>query len=482
MIRFTLNGRTVEAQASPNTTLLDYLRQDLALTGTKEGCAEGDCGACTVAMLDTEGANGPVWRAINSCLTLLPMVHGRELVTVEGLADGEGLHPAQAAVVERLASQCGYCTPGVVMSLFEACYRGDLDDEAARDDQMCGNLCRCTGYRPIKEAVAAVGGCRPKDRFAARLAESGGWQAASWERQDERWAAPTEFGPLFDAVERGARVVCGATDLGLLVTQRGQRFADLVSVEGLPGFKDLRVEDDGTAHIGAAVPLTDLEAFASDALPVVARMLRFFGSRQIKHRATLGGNLCNASPIGDMAPVLLALDAEVVLRSRGGERLLPLSEFFLDYRKTALAPGEVLAAVRVPPLANGARTAAFKVSRRREMDISAVALGARVELVDGRVSAVRLGFGGMAATPARATLLEGALVGEPWTEAAVEAVLPLLAQQFSPLSDHRGSAWYRSTVAANLVRAFVEETAEATFRALPQRPLSTVVEPAGGAK
>lgn len=476
MTRFTLNGRVVQADTSPNTTLLDFLRQDLALTGTKEGCAEGDCGACTVAMLDRQADGTPTWRAINSCLTLVPMVHGREVVTVEGLAEGDALHPSQRVVVDRLASQCGYCTPGVVMSLFEACYRTDLDSEAARDDQMCGNLCRCTGYRPIKDAAAEVAGCRPADRFATRLVEPWAPEAAAWTRGEEAWSAPDADGPLFDALDSGARIVCGATDLGLLVTQRGERFAHLVSVENLPGLKEMRQSADGGLHIGAAVCLADIEEFARASHPAISRMLRFFGSRQIKHRATLGGNLCNASPIGDMAPVLLALGASVVLRSRGGERTVPLDAFFLGYRHTALAPGEILAAVTVPPVPATVRTAAFKVSRRREMDISAVALGGAVDVREGVVAAIRLGFGGMAATPARAREVEAALVGQPWSEAAVEAAVPVLAASFTPLSDHRGSAWYRRTVAANLLRAFVEETAEDRFRELPQRPLSTVVE------
>lgn len=476
LIRFSLNGKTLEADTSPNTTLLDFLRQEQRLTGTKEGCAEGDCGACTVALLDPDAVGGPAWRAINSCLTLLPMVNGRTLVTVEGLSDGETLHPAQQAVVERLGSQCGYCTPGVVMSLFESCYRDDAASEAAQSDQMCGNLCRCTGYRPIQDAAKDVAGCRPADRFAAALVPAVTDPSGAWTRGDESWSMPDDWSVFFDAVEQEeAQIVCGATDLGLQVTQRGVRFSTLVSVESLPGLRDLHVDGD-VVHIGAAVPLTDLERFAAEELPVVARMLRFFGSRQIKHRATLGGNLCNASPIGDMAPVMLALDATLVLRSRAGERELPIREFFLGYRQTALAAGEVVAAIRVRKPGPSARVGAYKVSRRREMDISAVALGAWVEVSDGLVIAARLGFGGMAATPKRASALEAALVGQPWTIDAVERLIGHLDEDFQPLSDHRGSAWYRQTVAKNLVRGFVEETEHASFQALPDRPLSTIVQ------
>ncbi|GMV39183.1 MAG: dehydrogenase [Myxococcales bacterium] len=472
-IRFHLNDRLVEErEAPPTTTLLRYLRDHLGLTATKEGCAEGDCGACTVAVLDPLAHGGPTYRAVNACLLLLPMVHGRRVYTAEGIGAGGGMpHPAQESIVQELGSQCGYCTPGVVMSLFEATYRADMDAPWKLDDQMCGNLCRCTGYRPIRDAARRVAGSCPDDRFRALLAEDGGGATLSYEGAGQRYDAPGNVQEIVGLLDGTERVICGATDLGLDVTKRHAKFPRLVSLEAAPELRAIR-HDAGLWTFGAAAPLADVEAATAADLPSLARMLRFFGSRQIKNRATLGGNLCNASPIGDTAPILLALGARVVLRSRGGERRVPLDDFFVGYRRTALEAGELLVAVEVPDPPAGARIGAYKVSKRRELDISAVAAGMYVRVEGGTVSEARLAYGGMAATPARAHAAEAALVGGPWTEAAVEAAVSAL--DFTPLSDHRGSAWYRATVAANLLRGFFVETRDGERR-LPDRPSATVV-------
>lgn len=483
MLRFHLNDRPIEdAEARPTTTLLEYLRQHAHLTGTKEGCAEGDCGACTVVVLDAEvDAARPRFRAVNACLMFLPMVQGRRVYTVEGLRQAGVDHPAQAAMVRHLGSQCGFCTPGVVMSAFEACYRDDLREPWQLDDQMCGNLCRCTGYRPIREATHEVAGTCPKDLFKGRLAEAvPGEQEFARASEGRCYLQPTSLTGLWEAMAARpqARLVCGGTDLALIATQRYQDLPELIGLEGVPELRGIRGAKDGWFEIGATVTLTDLEAACMGplrSLSPLLRILRYFASRQIKHRATVGGNLCNASPIGDLAPALLALGAEVVLRSAAGARTVPLDGFFLGYRKTALAPGEVLAAVRVPEPAKTARTAAYKVSKRRELDISAVAAGLYIETCPkGLVTVARVAFGGMAATPARARKLEAALVGHPWTLASVEAALPALAAEFQPLSDHRGSAWFRGQVAENLVRGFFLETEDAPRPELPPRPTSTV--------
>lgn len=480
-LRFHLNDRLIEDDAArPTTTLLEYLRQHLHLTGTKEGCAEGDCGACTVALLDAEAPGGPRYRAVNACLVLLPMLQGRRVYTVEALRRAGELHPAQRALVEHLGSQCGYCTPGVVMSMFEACYRRDLAEDWQLDDQMCGNLCRCTGYRPIRDATREVAGTCPKDHFAEALAQARP-EPLSFARADaERcYVTPTSDEELWTAIAEHpqARFICGGTDLALVLTKRYEDLPRLISLEGLASLRGAG-RAPGGYRIGATTTLADLEAACQGelrALTPVYRMLRYFASRQIKHRATVGGNLCNASPIGDLAPALLAMDARVELRSAAGARELPLSEFFLAYRQTALRPGEVLASVFVPEPPEGARMAAYKVSKRRELDISAVAAGLYVETgPGGEVRAVRAAFGGMAATPARARGLEAALLGRPWTQAGVEAALPALAQDFRPLSDHRGSSWYRATVAGNLVRGFYLETEAAPRPLLSQRPAATV--------
>jgi len=477
-LRFKLNGCMVAVDdLSPTLTLLQYLRQT-GLCGTKEGCAEGDCGACSVAILDADAPDGPSWRAVNACLVFLPMVQGREVRTVEGISvDGEP-HPAQQQLVDRLGSQCGYCTPGIVMSLFEACYRDDLDRDWKIDDQLCGNLCRCTGYRPIREAARAVSALRPHDQFSEALdGATASDLRVHYECGGDRYQCPASMSELWDAIDRapGARFIVGGTDLALAVTKRFESLPDLISLEGIGELRGV-TEGPDRWSIGANTTLSDLEAATAEVLPAIARMLRFFASRQIKNRATLGGNLCNASPIGDMAPVMMALSAELVLSSRSGERRVALDEFFLDYRKTALRDGEILKAVEVPVPAADVRLGAYKVSKRRELDISAVCAGFALRLDEsGRVAEIRLCYGGLAATTARARQTEAALVGEVWSEASIESALGLLDQDFSPIDDQRGSAWYRGTLARNLLRGFYLETLDAPFRALPERPSSTLV-------
>ena len=445
MFRFVLNGRPESVSGvAPTTTLLEWLRGS-GRVGTKEGCAEGDCGACTVAFLHDEG-----WRSVNACLVPLPAVADREVVTVEGLASEEGLHPAQSAMVEALGSQCGYCTPGFVMSLFEATYRQDLDADWKKADQICGNLCRCTGYRPIQEALEQVAGTIPEDDFRDRDAPT--LESFSVEVGEQRFYRPGTLAELYEILGREpqARLVAGATDLGLDITKKGVRFPCLVSLEGLPlaGITN----EDGTWRIGATTTLSVLEA--AEVHPALNQMLRFFASRQIKNRATVGGNLCNASPIGDLAPVLMALEAKVVLASALGERRLLLEDFFLDYRQTAMLDGEVLTAVEIREPAPSTRAWAHKVCKRREMDISAVCLGVAVSVEDGVVVDARLAYGGMAATTRRAEAAEEALLGQPWTEATVRAAMD--AVDFTPFSDHRGSAWYRGQLARNLLLRFWE--------------------------
>lgn len=478
MLRFELNGRPVEvADASPNLTLLEWLRAE-RLTGTKEGCAEGDCGACTVVLLDDRARSGPRYRSVNSCLLLLPMVHGRQVWTVEGIGSVAEPHPVQTAMVTALGSQCGYCTPGFVMSMFEACYRDDLDADWKIDDQLCGNLCRCTGYRPIRDAAEETAGSRPNDAFRAALsAEPSVAEPLDHRGAGERFVAPTTLvaATRLLAEKPDARLICGATDLGLDVTKKHVRFPLLLSTEHIAELHGI-TEDDGGFSIGAATTLTDLEDWSATSLPVLHRMLRYFGARQIKHRATLGGNLCNASPIGDIAPVLLSLDATMVLASEAGSRSVPIRDFYLAYRSTALGVGELLARIEIPRPSPRARMGAYKVSRRRELDISAVAVGMLVEVDEsGIVTLARLGFGGMAATPKRASATEDSLIGKPWGEAAARAAAELLETDFSPMDDHRGTAWFRRTLSRNLLLGFALETTDRTFVALPSRHTGTIV-------
>lgn len=478
-LRFNLNGEWVEERgSSPTTTLLRYLRDRRNLTGTKEGCAEGDCGACTVAVAEKGPDGKPTWRAVNSCLLLLPMIQGKHVVTVEALkAEGDDYHPAQVAMAKALGSQCGYCTPGIVMTMFEATYRADLDAPWKLDDQLCGNLCRCTGYRPIREAAEVVAGSCPKDRFSDELAKAAPESMAlDYEASGQRFSTPISFEALWAELDAhpDARFVVGGTDLSLEVTKKFVVLPKLISLEGLGELKTL-TELDGGFRLGSGATISELEDFAKERLPSLHRMVRYFGARQIKHRGTIGGNLCTASPIGDLAPALLSLGATAVIRGRSGERKVPLEQFFPAYRKTALAPKELLAAIEVPRVAPSARASSYKVSKRRELDISTVSAAFYVDTdSSGRVTTARLAYGGMAATPKRASGAEAALVGQPWSEAAVAAAAKAIATDFTPMSDHRGSAPYRTLVAANLLRGFFEETRVVKQPALALRHAATV--------
>jgi xanthine dehydrogenase small subunit len=334
-LEFTLNGQVVRVENhSPNTTLLEYLRST-GRTGSKEGCAEGDCGACSVAIIDRDAQGKACYRAINSCLVPLPLMAGREVVTVEGVAGDQKLHPVQQKMVECHGSQCGYCTPGFILSLFEGYYRNDLQEEWQLDDQLCGNLCRCTGYRPIREAASEAFAQRAnlngRDGFADRLKQGEvKLGAAHYEAGNEKFFRPTSLAGLLTLLQEQpeARMVAGATELGLEITKRYKKFPTLVSVEAVPELKEIK-STDAEWQVGGAVTLTQVEEALGGEYPALAKMLWVFGSRQIRNRATLGGNLVTASPIGDIAPVLLALGAKVVIASQQAERTIPLEEFFV---------------------------------------------------------------------------------------------------------------------------------------------------------
>jgi len=478
-INFRLNGKPVVVRSpEPTTTVLEWLREN-GHTGTKEGCAEGDCGACSIAVRSPDGADQSAWRSVCACILPVAQLADHDVVTIEGLASGQSLHPAQQAMVDTLGSQCGYCTPGFVMSLFEATYRSDLDRQSKKDDQICGNLCRCTGYRPIRDALDTVAGTRPDDTFKAACAHPAPHLGpVDLMHGRHRFVRPTTWDALWSTLQAASVppvYVHGATDLGLAITQQRKKWPLLVDLSALPDLAPLSETPDGYV-IGAGVRLSALEAWSADRVPLVHRMLRFFASRQIKNRATVGGNLCNASPIGDLPPVMLALDATAVIRGPDGDRHVPIADFFVDYRTTALEPGEVLLHLLIPRLPASARQSAFKVSKRRELDISTVA-AAFVVATDqaGTVLHARLAYGGMAATPKRASQTEAVLRNAPWTAATVEQAVRTLPRDFTPIDDHRGSAWYRSKVAANLLRAFFDETRTVEVPSLPERPVGTAV-------
>lgn len=484
-LSFVLDDVAVTVRGEPTTrTLLQHLR-GRGKVGTKEGCAEGDCGACTV-VIEEPGADGaPRLRAVNSCILLLPMVDGRRVWTVEGIGTPARPHAVQQAMVETLGSQCGYCTPGFVMSLFEAHHRADLDADWKIDDQLCGNLCRCTGYRPIRDAAERVAGkaaCAPARACAEPAMRA---EDLQYEAEGARFHAPRSLAAAC-AVLAGnphARVVAGATDLGLHVTQHGATFPELLSVEHvaeLRGITEIVVDGRPGWRVGAATDLVTIEDWSASALPVWHRMLRYFGSRQIKHRATIGGNLVNASPIGDNPPVMLALDATFVLASAspdGGvnERRVPAADFFTGYRQTALRPGELLVAIEIPAPSATSRTGAYKVSRRREMDISAVSATFRLDMDGDVIVDARVAYGGVAATPVRLPAVEALLRGRTWDDATAAEAAALAAASVQPLDDLRGSAAFRRILVRNLLLGFREETRDAAFRPLTIGHCGTVV-------
>ncbi|MBI3528464.1 MAG: xanthine dehydrogenase small subunit [Betaproteobacteria bacterium] len=467
-IRFILDGEVVQLDdVAPTMTVLEYLREKLGRTGTKEGCAEGDCGACTVVI--GEPAAGKIsYRAINSCIRFLPTLDGKEIVTVENLKSADGkLHPVQQAMVDWHASQCGFCTPGFVMSLF-----GLYLNEAApqRDDvvrALSGNLCRCTGYRPIIDA-----GCRM----------SGYADPASWSRAYARDAkrhealeaiaatdtvsldggagfrAPVSIDELARLCEAHpqALLLAGGTDIGLWVTKQLRDLPMLIYTGNVAELRSVR-ETGNAVEIGAAVSLTDAYAAIVARYPMLAELADRFGSPPVRNSGTLGGNVANGSPIGDSMPFLLVLGATVKLRRGGGEREMPLEDFYLGYQKTALQPGEFVEAVRIPLSPAGRRFASYKISKRFDQDISALCGAYAFDLEDGRIAKARIAYGGMAAVPKRAMHTEAALIDQPWSRATMEAALSALALDYAPLTDMRASAEYRMLVAQNLLLRFFAE-------------------------
>ena len=432
-----------------HTTLLDFVRAQ-GLTGAKEGCAEGECGACTVLFVRPYGPESSKLVPVNSCLVLLTMAAGQEVYTVEALATEGKLAEVQQAMVEQGGSQCGYCTPGFIVSMFAEQYRPDRVGACDRLN-LGGNLCRCTGYRPIRDALAQVG--PPADaRFCARVArpapELGLVSVPGFSRPSSLREC---LGILRERPE--ARLVAGATDLAVESNLHGRRFEHLVSVEALSELQGF-VDDPDEVVIGAALPLGEISGLWPDVPPIVREWLPLFASPLIRNRATLGGNLATASPIGDSAPMLMAMDAHVRIANLDGERQVRLVDFFTGYRTTLLKPGEVLMSIHIPkPLPSVARF--YKVAKRRMDDISTVAAGFAIRLDhSGFVESARLAFGGVAATPVRAVTAEQELIGARWSRAAVDRAKKAIAATLHPISDHRGSAAYRLAMAQSLLDKF----------------------------
>ena len=451
-IRFLLNGETVDWEGPPTRTLLDWLREERGLKGTKEGCNEGDCGACTVMVTDEAGG-----KALNACILFMPQLHGKAVRTVEGIGGPDGqMHPVQKAMVDHHGSQCGFCTPGFVVAM-AAAHQAQRRDH---DDALAGNLCRCTGYAPIIRA-AQVAATEPVP----------GWMAESLPdvSSPDGVVAPETSDALaaWYADNPDATLVAGATDVGLWVTKT---LRELPKVAFLNRCTDLSgvSRDAETLRIGAMTSMTDVLAAVADGLPSYAEMVRRYGSDQVRNAATIGGNIANGSPIGDNPPALIALGAILHLRRADLRRDLPIEDFFIEYGKQDRRAGEFVEAVTLPAEVPALRC--YKISKRFDQDISAVCGCFNVTVSDGVVSAARIAFGGMAGVPKRATAVERALVGQPWTKETVHAAAGAFAEDFTPLSDMRASAGYRLKTAENLLIRYFHDLSGSAVNVLEVAP------------
>ncbi|TGD44942.1 xanthine dehydrogenase small subunit [Pseudotabrizicola sediminis] len=457
-IAFHLNGAPVRVSAeAPTRTLLDWLRDTRGLTGTKEGCNEGDCGACTVMVTDATGS-----RALNACILFLPQLGGKAVRTVEGIAGPQGQpHPVQQAMIDHHGSQCGFCTPGFIVSMATAHLNGATD----HDDQLAGNLCRCTGYAPIIRAAktaetAPVPDWMRTDRdiICSQISPGGEGEARGGQAAPLPGFRPRTSDDLaaWYLANPDATLIAGATDVGLWVTKQ---LRDLSPVAFLSGITDLQqIEDHGdTLRIGAGVTIADLRAALAPRFPSFGELLRRYSSEQVRNAATIGGNIANGSPIGDGPPALIALGATLHLRRGDTRRDMPLEDFFIAYRKQDRQPGEFVEAVTIPATAPNLRC--YKLSKRFDQDISAVCGCFNLTVTDGTITSARIAFGGMAGTPKRAAAVEAALIGHPLTPATADAAAALMAQDFAPLSDMRASAAYRLTTAQNMLRRYAHDLA-----------------------
>ena len=474
-IRFILNGEDVTlGDFGPTETLLDYLRLRRRLTGTKEGCAEGDCGACTV--LVGRLVDGILrYETVNACIRFLGSLHGTHVVTVEHLAARDGtLHPVQQAMVDQHGSQCGFCTPGFVMSLYGLWLSNDAPSRAEIESALQGNLCRCTGYEPIVKAAEQVAAERPSSLFDPLERDRTEISARLWEfrahpetiiveKDGARSVIPANLQAFADFIadEPKATIVAGSTDVGLWVTKQMRLLDPVVFINHLTELQSINADEKGIT-IGAGVTYTQSFEVLSEEIPQMARLIDRIGGGQVRNMGTIGGNIANGSPIGDTPPPLIALGAELTLRSHSGKRTMPLEDYFLAYGKQDRMAGEFVEKVFVPRPREDAYFAVYKISKRRDEDISALCGAFHVELdMEGRVASARIAFGGMAATPKRARHVEEALTGQDWNWATVSAVRELFDQDYQPLSDWRATAEYRSLTAKNLLTRFFLETAGA---------------------
>ena len=463
-VRFLLNGKPSSADGAPPTmTVLDWLRTRARLTGTKEGCAEGDCGACTIVLGRPVGGSLQ-FQAVNSCLMMLPQIDNCVVLTVEGLAGADGtLHPVQQAMVDTDATQCGFCTPGFVMAMLAFHHGGEPADGAIIHEALAGNLCRCTGYRSIVEACRRVAQ-GPADRFAAEAPALTEALSALPPCGDYRYGAqaflmPRSLDALFSAMAQApdAILLGGGTDLGLRVSKDREALPAVIALAGIEELRRIATDADAL-ELGGGVTYTEALPHLDRHFPSFGALVRRIGSRQIRNLGTIAGNLATASPIGDTIPCLIALDATVTLASRSGARTLPVESFITGYRTTALAAGEVIAAIRIPFVAAGQDFAVYKLSKRYDQDISTVIGAFRLERQGGKVKELRAAYGGMGPRAMRAASVEAAVKERPWAPAWLADIGSLLARDFKPMTDHRGGADYRLRAAAGLLRRLQLET------------------------
>jgi xanthine dehydrogenase small subunit len=469
-VRFILDGELIELESvEPTRTVLQFLREDLRRVGSKEGCAEGDCGACTVVIAELADDELEM-RAVNACIQFLPTLDGKALFTVESLKQDDGsLHPVQQSLVDYHGSQCGFCTPGFVMSMFALYKNNASPDRAEIDDALSGNLCRCTGYRPIVDACVHMHDYpAPQNDDYSLVEQLRGLQrerGISLELEAAHYYAPASIDELATLYQQNpqARILAGGTDVGLWVTKQLRELATVIYLGNVAELKKIKVKDENI-EIGAAVTLNDAFVELSVSYPEFSEMFRRFASLPVRNAGTLVGNIANSSPIGDSMPALIVVNTRVRLRLGDSRREMALEDLYLDYMKNALQPGEFIEAIEIPGRDHSLVLRCYKLSKRFDQDISAVCAAFALRLEGDSVAEIRIALGGMAAIPKRAALTEASLMGKAWDEASVTAAMQILSDDFAPMSDMRASASYRTRATANLLYRFYLETR-------PQQPL-----------